>query len=120
MTSNLPVAGYGVGIESAVDSMSGHFVAAVRESREEVEVGGGGALDFASVLAEVMAAQTAAAPAALVAGASREEAPRLADAGTGAARLARALAADAPMQWLAAPLVHRAIDAYRELMNVSA
>ena len=116
MTSNLPVAGQGVAQLAGV----------VRESREVGEArrtGGPGALDFASVLAEVMAARGPVENgSAAVRAAATPAAAASASAGTGLAeaRFARALAADAPMQWLAAPLVHRAIDAYRELMNVSA
>ena len=115
MTSNLPAAGQGVAQLAGV----------VRESREVGEArptggtGGTGALDFASVLAEVMAARggpVESGSAAVTAAA----APPSAGAGLAEARFTRALVADAPMLWLAAPLVHRAIDAYRELMNVSA
>jgi hypothetical protein len=105
MTSNLPVVG-----------LSGQFAGLVRASREvggAGKLGGAGALDFASVLAEVRAAR--AEPPAIHAQRANGPTP----AAT-AEVLARALIVDAPMQRLAAPLVYRAIDAYRELMNVSA
>jgi hypothetical protein len=71
-------------------------------------------IDFARVLAEVVAARGTArsSPWPQPAGP--------ASAGSAEARLTRALAADTPMQWLAAPLVQRAIDAYRELTNAAA
>src|SRR5262245_58576824 len=109
MASNLLV----VGVEQA---LSGHVVRAVIErgaphvwsedtrpsalrTPERRE------LAAARLLGEGSAARTGAGEA--VAGLSA------------AAQLQRALAADAPLLWLAAPLVHRAIDAYRELMSVT-
>jgi hypothetical protein len=126
MTSNLPV----VGVEQA---LSGHLASAAIERglARPHGVGGGISLDatgtpasalagvdseFARVLLEVMTAD--ARPRGV--GAFRDEPPPLLAASAGdPAQLLRALAADARLEWVAAPLVHRAIDAYRELMNVA-
>lgn len=116
MTSNLPVAGTAMKTESS------------QATRELFGVGMGEVVpteasdrDFASVLAEVVggirsrAAATSTPPAAsakLAELVSPSFAPR--------ELLERALIAEDAARWLAAPMVYRAIDAYRELMNVSA
>lgn len=122
MTSNLPV----VGVELA---LSGHLASAAveRELTQPLRVGGGAAVyaagpssalagvdsEFARVLLEVMTADAHTR----VPTTPREALGRpsgAADPGL----LLRTLA-DARLEWVAAPLVHRAIDAYRELMNVA-
>lgn len=128
MTSNLPVAGTAMKPESS------------QATREFFGVGMGGVVsteasgrDFASVLAEVVGGVRSAAAATstpAVASAKPGElvspsfAPRL-EPGVEPSwaprqQLERALIAEDTARWLAAPMVYRAIDAYRELMNVSA
>lgn len=116
MTSNLLVAGTATKTESS------------QATREFFGVGMGGAVsteasgrDFASVLAEVVggvrsgAAATSAPPAA-----SAKPGELVSPSFAPRERLERALIAEDAARWLAAPMVYRAIDAYRELMNVSA
>lgn len=128
MTSNLPVAGTAMKTESS------------QATREFFGVGMGGAVsteasgrDFASVLAEVVggvrsgAAATSTPPTASASSAelvspsfaARLE-PGVEPSFTPRDRLERALIAEDAARWLAAPMVYRAVDAYRELMNVSA
>ena len=124
MTSNLSV----VGVEQA---LSGHLAdtAVERGLARAHGLGGGTSLyaagassalagvdsEFARVLLEVM---TADLHTRRVSGARREE-PPIAASGEDPAQLLRAVTADPRLTWVAAPLVHRAIDAYRELMNVA-
>ena len=128
MTSNLLVAGTATKTESS------------QATREFFGVGMGGAVsteasgrDFASVLAEVVGgvrAATASASTPPAASASPGElvspsfatrlGPDVEPSFAPRDRLERALIAEDAARWLAAPMVYRAIDAYRELMNVSA
>ena len=122
MTSNLPVAG-------VAQALSGYVArAAVEQGLIEQGLARPGAAgidsEFARVLVEVRGEGRAVDGGAYaggtgVSGTGRSRAEIGAGADEPAARLARALAAEAPLPWLAAPLVHRAVDAYRELMNVA-
>jgi hypothetical protein len=123
MTSNLPV----VGVELA---QSGHLASAALERGLTVpqRVSGGASAyaagpssalagvdsEFARVLLEVMTADAHARMPST----PRPAVSAAAGAAGESASLARALL-DARLEWVAAPLIHRAIDAYRELMNVA-
>lgn len=111
MTSNLLVAGVEQG-------MSGQLVGATRTSLYGASsLGESTGSDFARVLAEVRAMRRGQAldevaePASITARVGAEESP--------SERLLRALAQDEPRAYPTAPLIHRAVDAYRELMNVA-
>lgn len=120
MTSHLPVAGVDQGV-------SGQLVGTARTSMYgAVPFGESTGAEFARVLAAAQAERVTAgssvSPRLLdEGGASRG----VGDAGANFSevalgeRLMRALLQDEPRAHLAAPLIHRAVDAYRELMNVS-
>jgi hypothetical protein len=134
MTSNLPVAG----VEQA---LSGQFAEAARATRlsdmressgEPWSSASRTTFEFARVLEEVMGAMQGNGAIGTRAGAEvrAERAAARRSSGTvlgdelaaalpPGAQLARALEADAPRAWMAAPMVHRAVEAYRELMNLS-
>jgi hypothetical protein len=73
--------------------------------------------EFARVLFELMTPPAGHAAGASASGAATH-ASRASEAAGASSPLQRALA-EARLEWVAAPLVHRAIDAYRELMNVT-
>ncbi len=107
MTSNLLVAG----VESG---LSGQLVGATHPSLYgATSFGESTGSDFARVLAEVRAVRRDQALAA------SGELPSSAAPETASERFLRALSQDEPRAYLMAPLVHRAVDAYRELMNVA-
>lgn len=131
MTSNLPVAGVDQGV-------SGQLAGTTRTSMYgAVPFGESTGAEFARVLAAAQAERATAGSSgapALLGELDSVAASRLLDSvagrgevGAGAEagelalgeRLMRALLQDEPRAHLAAPLVHRAVDAYRELMNVS-
>lgn len=119
MTSILPVAGTGEFTESALlarESLGVGLGAAEAEAIGGRDFGP----DFASVLAQAVGAL---ASTSTKAGELMSPSLRAAvDPGALGLRapMERAALEEEAGRWLAAPLVHRAIDAYRELMNVSA
>jgi hypothetical protein len=108
MTSNLLVAGVEQGL-------SGQLVGATRTSLYGASsFGESTGSDFARVLAEVRAVRREQAR-----GAAGELPSSAAATEPASDRFLRALSQDEPRAYLMAPLIHRAVDAYRELMNVA-